>query len=98
MVACGVERLFGIEKGLPPNRGGAAEEFGERQAHRSPSEVTTRDTGVVRDRASGTGVTAAIIPIGPTLSFYARAPVLDHLTRPDGDSSASEEVNLGARR
>ena len=29
MVACGVERLFGIDKGLLPNRGGVAEEFGE---------------------------------------------------------------------
>jgi hypothetical protein len=29
MVACGVERLFGIDKVLPTNRGGVAEEFGE---------------------------------------------------------------------
>ena len=53
---------------------------------------------MVRDRASGTGVTAAIIPIDPTRNFHARAPVLDHLTMPDGDMSGSEEVNLGARR
>ena len=58
----------------------------------------TRDQGVVRDRASGTAATAAIIPIDPTLNFSARAPVLDHLTMADGDTSASEVVNLGARR
>ena len=39
-----------------------------------------------------------IISIDPTLSFCARAPVLDHFTMADGDRSASEEVNLGARR
>ena len=60
-------------------------------------EVIPRDPGEARDRASGTGVTAAIIPIGPTLNFYARAPVLDHFTMADGDTSASEEVNLGSR-
>ena len=56
------------------------------------------DPGEARDRESGTGVTAGIISIDPTLSFYARAPVLDHFTMADGDRSASEEVNLGARR
>ena len=51
--------------------------------------MTARDTGVVRDRASGTGVTATIIPIDPTLSFHARAPVLDHLTMPEASRTAS---------
>ena len=54
--------------------------------------------GEARDRASGTRATAAILPIDHTLSFDARAPVLDHLTMADGDTSASEVVNLGARR
>ena len=105
MYTCGVERLLNENKGLMLHRGGAAEEFGEASSCRrvrreatTPSEVTTRDTGRARDRASGTGVTAAIIPIDPTRNFHARAPVLDHLTMPDGDTSASEEVNLGARR
>ena len=40
----------------------------------TPSEVTTRDTGVVRDRVSGTEVTTAIILIGPTLSFMPARP------------------------
>ena len=106
MVACGVERFFDIAKGLPPNRGGAAAACGEscfestskRRELTTPSEVRSRDSGGVRDRASGTGVSTAIISIDPTLSFCARAPVLDHLTMADGDMSASEEVNLGARR
>ena len=87
MVACGVERLFGIDKVLPTNRGGVAEEFGELgSSHRG--EVIPRDPGEARDRESGTGVTVGIISIDPTLSFYARAPVLDHFSMADGDRSA----------
>ena len=47
-----------------------------------------RDPGEARDRESGTGVTVGIISIDPTLSFYARAPVLDHFSMADGDRSA----------
>ena len=60
-------------------------------------EVIPRDPGEARDRASGTGVTAVIIPIDPTLSFYARAPVLDHLTMPDGDSERFSRGQLGCK-
>ena len=58
-------------------------------------EVIPRDPGEARDRASGTGVTVVIIPIDPTLNFYARAPVLDHLTMPDGDSRRFQQLNSG---
>ena len=58
MVACGVESFFDIAKGLPPNRGGAAELSAEQPT--TPGEVMSRDPGGARDRASGTGVTTAL--------------------------------------
>ena len=47
------------------------------------------------DHASGIGVTAGIIPIDPTHDSYARAPALDHLTMPDGDSERFPGGQLG---
>ena len=50
---------------------------------------------MVRDRASGTGVTVGIIAIDPTANSRARASVLDHLTMPDGDSERFPGGQLG---
>ena len=71
MVACGVERFFDIAKGLPPNRGGAA--AGLWQEANTPSEVTARDTGVVREGDLCTELTALMTSIIPPIVAMVRS-------------------------
>ena len=82
MVACGVERLFSIDKGLPPNRGGAAEEC-PREA-RTPSEVPARDSGGARDGDLCTALTALTTSIIPPIVAVVRSTYIHPITAPDG--------------
>ena len=88
MFTCDVERFFDIAKGLPPNRGGAAEEFSEPDKHRLRCYRETRvlratmQTAPVWSWAAG-----RIVPTDPTgANSTACEPVLDHLTMADGDT------------
>jgi len=82
MVACGVERLFSIDKGLPPNRGGAA--AGLPREARTPSEVPARDPRGARDDDLCTGLTALIMPIIPPIAAMVRSTYIHPITAPDG--------------
>ena len=82
MVACGVQRLFSIDKGLPPNRGGAA--AGLWQEANTPSEVPARDPGVARDHDLCTALTALIVSIIPPIMAVVRSTYIHPITAPDG--------------
>ena len=82
MVICGVERFFDIAKGLPPNRGGAAEEC-PREA-RTPSEVPARDSGGARDGDLCTALTALMMSIIPPIVAVVRSTYIHPITAPDG--------------
>ena len=85
MVICGVERFFDIAKGLPPNRGGAAEEC-PREA-RTPSEVLPRDSEGARDRDLFTDLTALMTSIIPPIVAMVRSTYIHPITAPDGYES-----------
>ena len=82
MVACGVQRLFSIDKGLPPNRGGAAAALW--QETNTPSEVIPRDPGVARDHDLCTALTALIMSIIPPIVAVVRSTYIHPITAPDG--------------
>ena len=82
MVICGVERFFDIAKGLPPNRGGAA--AGLWQEANTPSEVTARDTGVVREGDLCTELTALMTSIIPPIVAVVCSTHIRPFTAPDG--------------
>ena len=82
MVICGVERFFGIAKGLPPNRGGAA--AGLWRAASTPSEVLPRDSGGARDFDLCTALTALIVSIIPPIMAVVRSTYIHPITAPDG--------------
>ena len=82
MVACGVERLFSIDKGLPPNRGGAA--AGLWREASTPSEVLPRDSGGARDGDLCTGLTTVTMPITPAIVAMVRSTYIHPITAPDG--------------
>ena len=82
MVTCGVERLFSIDKGLPPNRGGAA--AGLWREASTPSEVLPRDSGGARDHDLCTGLTALIMPITPAIVAMVCSTYIQPITAPDG--------------
>ena len=82
MVACGVQRLFSIDKGLPPNRGGAA--AGLWQEANTPSEVLPRDPGVARDHDLCTALTALTASIIPPMVAVVRSTYIHPITAPDG--------------
>ena len=86
MVACGVERLFSIDKGLPPNRGGAA--AGLWREASTPSEVLPRDSGGAREGDFCTGLTALIAPIIPPIVAMVRSTYIHPITAPDGYDAA----------
>ena len=82
MVACGVQRLFSIDKGLPPNRGGAAAALW--QEANTPSEVPARDSGGARDGDLCTALTALITSIIPPIVAVVRSTYIHPITAPDG--------------
>ena len=82
MVICGVERFFGIAKGLPPNRGGAA--AGLWRAASTPSEVLPRDSGGARDRDLFTDLTAMMMSIIQPIVAMVRSTHIHPITAPDG--------------
>ena len=88
MVACGVQRLFSIDKGLPPNRGGAA--AGLWQEANTPSEVLPRDPGVARDHDLCTELISMIISIIPPIVAVVRSTIL--IITPEGLSRAIENA------
>ena len=82
MVTCGVERLFSIDKGLPPNRGGAA--AASWQEATTPSEVPARDPRGARDDDLCTALTALMMPIIPPIVAMVRSTDIHPITAPDG--------------
>ena len=82
MVTCGVERFFGIAKGLPPNRGGAAAALP--RAASTPSEVLPRDSGGARERDLCTALTAMMTSIIPPIVAVVRSTHIHPITAPDG--------------
>ena len=82
MVACGVERLLKIDKGLPPNRGGAA--AGLWQEANTPSEVLPRDPGVARDHDLCTELISMIAPIIALIVAMVCSTHIQPITAPDG--------------
>ena len=82
MVACGVQRLFSIDKGLPPNRGGAA--AGLWQEANTPSEVLPRDPGVARDHDLCTELISMITTIIAPIVAVVRSTYIHPITAPDG--------------
>ena len=85
MVTCGVERFFGIAKGLPPNRGGAAAALP--RAASTPSEVLPRDSGGARDCDLCTALTAMMTSIIPPIVAMVRSTYIHPITAPDGYES-----------
>ena len=94
MVACGVQRLFSIDKGLPPNRGGAA--AGLWQEANTPSEVLPRDPGVARDHDLCTALTALIMSIIPPIVAVVRSTYIHPITAPDGYEATRGRCGSGA--
>ena len=90
MVACGVQRVFSIDKGLPPNRGGAA--AGLWQEANTPSEVLPRDPGVARDHDLCTALTALTTSIIPPIVAVLRSTYIHPITAPDGYGPSRREV------
>ena len=82
MVACGVQRLFSIDKGLPPNRGGAA--AGLWQEANTPSEVLPRDPGVARDHDLCTELIIMITTIIALIVAMVCSTHIQPITAPDG--------------
>ena len=82
MVICGVERFFGIAKGLPPNRGGAAAALP--RAASTPSEVLPRDSGGAREGDLCTALTAMMTSIIPPIVAVVRSTHIHPFTAPDG--------------
>ena len=85
MVACGVQRIFSIDKGLPPNRGGAA--AGLWQEANTPSEVLPRDSGGAREGDLCTALTAMVTSIIPPIVAVVRSTHIHPFTAPDGYES-----------
>ena len=94
MVACGVQRLFSIDKGLPPNRGGAAAALW--QGATAPSEVLPRDPGGARDRDLCTALTVLIKSIIPPIVVMVCSTFIQPITAPDGYGPSRGRCGSGA--
>ena len=82
MVICGVERFFGIAKGLPPNRGSPAAALP--RAASTPSEVLPRDSGGAREGDLCTALTAVMKSITRPIVVMVRSTHFHPITAPDG--------------